>query len=61
MFKLEHNEAMVLLQLIEVSQFLGKDIPMIGKIIEKLQREAIKTQPPGEEWSEGQVISGGSG
>lgn len=50
MFKLEHNEALVLLQIIEVNQFAGKDVPMIAKLMDKLQREVVKTQPPGEEW-----------
>ena len=45
MLKLEHIEVNVLLQLIENSQFRGKDIPMIMKIIEKLQKESVKTQP----------------
>ena len=45
MFKLEHNEAMVLLQIIEATQFAGKDVPMLAKLIGKLQREAEKTAP----------------
>jgi hypothetical protein len=45
MLKLENIEVNVLLALIENSQFRGKDIPMIMKIIEKLQKESIKTQP----------------
>ena len=42
MLKLENIEVNVLLALIENSQFRGKDIPMIMKIIEKLQNEAVK-------------------
>jgi hypothetical protein len=45
MFKLEHNEALVLLQIVEANQFQGKDIPMIAKLIAKIQREAAKTAP----------------
>ena len=45
MFKLEHNEALVLLQIIEANQFGGKDVPMMAKLIGKLQREAQKTLP----------------
>ena len=45
MFKLEHNEALVLLQIIEANQFQGKDIPMMAKLIAKIQREAEKTAP----------------
>ena len=45
MFKLEHSEALVLLQIIEANQFSGKDIPMIAKLIAKIQREAEKTAP----------------
>ena len=50
MFKLEHQEALVLLQIIEANQFQGKDIPMLAKLIGKIQREIEKTQPPGDEW-----------
>ncbi len=45
MFKLEHNEALVLLQIVEATQFGGKDIPMMAKLIAKIQREAEKTAP----------------
>ena len=45
MFKLEHAEALVLLQIIEANSFGGKDIPMVAKLIGKLQREAAKTAP----------------
>ena len=45
MFKLEHQEAMVLLQIIEANSFSGKDIPMMAKLIAKIQREAKKTAP----------------
>tara|TARA_Y100001951_G_scaffold80817_1_gene68880 strand:- start:29 stop:181 length:153 start_codon:yes stop_codon:yes gene_type:complete len=42
MLKLENNEVNVLLAMIEVSTFQGKDIPVVAKIIEKLQNEAMK-------------------
>ena len=42
MLKLENGEVNVLLAMIEVSTFQGKDIPVIAKIIEKLQNEARK-------------------
>ena len=45
MLKLEHLEVNILLALIENSQFQGKDIPVMMKIIEKLQKESVKTQP----------------
>ena len=45
MFKLEHHEALVLLQMIEANQFQGKDIPMLAKLIGKIQREIEKTAP----------------
>ena len=49
MFKLEHNEALVLLQIIEATQFAGKDIPMLAKLMAKIQREAQKTAPQPDE------------
>ena len=57
MFKLEHDEAMVLLQIVEANTFSGKDIPMLAKLIGKLQRELQKTAPRTdedvtEEWQE---------
>ena len=58
MFKLEHQEAMVLLQIVEANSFQGKDIPMMAKLMGKLQREAQKTAPrpdedvTSEEWVE---------
>ena len=45
MFKLEHSEALVLLTIIEATQFGGKDVPMLAKLIAKIQREAEKTAP----------------
>ena len=45
MLKLEHLEVNILLALIENSSFSGKDIPLLMKIIEKLQKESVKTQP----------------
>ena len=58
MFKLEHDEALVLLQIVEANTFSGKDIPMLAKLIGKLQREMQKTAPRvdsdvTEEWEEG--------
>jgi hypothetical protein len=59
MFKLEHDEAVVLLQIVEANTFSGKDIPMLAKLIGKLQREMQKTAPRvdtdvTEEWQEPQ-------
>ena len=45
MLKLEHNECTILLSILEVTSFQGKDVPMLAKIIEKLQKEAVKTAP----------------
>ena len=45
MLKLEHLEVNILLSLIENSTFQGKDIPIMMKIIQKLQKESVKTQP----------------
>ena len=45
MFKLEHEEAIVLLQIIEANTFQGKDVQMLAKLIGKLQREMEKTAP----------------
>ena len=45
MFKLEHQEALVLLQIVEANQFSGKDIPMMAKLIAKIRREAEKPAP----------------
>ena len=42
MLKLESGEINVLLAMIEVATFQGKDIPILSTIIEKLQNEAIK-------------------
>ena len=58
MFKLEHDEALVLLQIVEANTFSGKDIPMLAKLIGKLQREMEKTAPREdtdvtEEWQDG--------
>ena len=63
MFKLEHQEAMVLLQIIEANQFGGKDIPMMAKLIAKIQREAKKTAPAPpedvtEEWVDPKTTGG---
>tara|TARA_R100000995_G_C3369350_1_gene70990 strand:- start:36 stop:188 length:153 start_codon:yes stop_codon:yes gene_type:complete len=40
--KLEMNEVIVLLTIIENATFTGKDIPVMSKIINKLQTEAKK-------------------
>ena len=45
MFKLEHEEAIVLLQIIEANTFQGNAVQMLGKLIGKLQREMKKTAP----------------
>ena len=45
MLKLEHMEVNIMLAMIESSQFQGKDIPIMAKIIEKLQKESIKLKP----------------
>ena len=45
MIKLEHSEAMMLLNIIEANQFSGKNIPALAKLIGKLQRELQKTAP----------------
>ena len=45
MLKLENNECNILLSILEVTSFQGKDVPMLAKIIEKLQKEALKTAP----------------
>jgi hypothetical protein len=57
MFKLEHNEALVLIQIVEANSFAGKDIEMIAKLLGKIKREAQKTAPRveadvTEEWSD---------
>ena len=43
--KLEANEVATLLQIIMMNKFEGKDIPMIAKIMEKLQKEMEKLAP----------------
>ena len=35
----------MLLTIIEATQFGGKDVPMLAKLIAKIQREAKKTAP----------------
>ena len=45
MMKMDLNEVMILLQIIEANQFQGKDIPVIAKLMEKLQKEAVKLTP----------------
>ena len=42
MLKMEAHEVNILLALIENNQFSGKDIPIMSKIIEKLQKESAK-------------------
>jgi len=42
MMKMELHEVNILLAMIEGGQFQGKDIPIMAKIIEKLQKESQK-------------------
>lgn len=42
MMKMELHEVNILLALIENNQFQGKDIPIMAKIIDKLQKESAK-------------------
>jgi len=42
MMKLELNEVIALLSIIEKATFTGKDIPIVSKIIHKLQTETKK-------------------
>jgi len=42
MLKLEGHEVNIMLSIIENNQFQGKDIPIMAKLIEKLQKESIK-------------------
>ena len=42
MMKLELNEVLVLLTIIENATFTGKDIPTMSRIIDKLQTETKK-------------------
>ena len=46
MMKMELHEVNILLAIIENTQFAGKDVPLIAGMIEKLQKESIKLQPP---------------
>ena len=45
MLKLELNEVAVLLQLVESSQFAGKDAELIYELLNKLKKEAKKLMP----------------
>ena len=45
MLKLELNEVAVLLQLLENSQFAGKDARIIAALLNKLTKEAEKLMP----------------
>ena len=45
MFKLEHHEALVLIQVIEANTFKGSDVEMLAKLLGKIRREASKTRP----------------
>lgn len=45
MMKIELHEVNILLAMIENTQFLGKDIPIMAKMIDKLQKESIKLTP----------------
>ena len=40
--KMELHEVNIMLAMIEAGQFQGKDIPIMSKIIEKLQNESQK-------------------
>ena len=42
MLKLEGHEVNIMLSIIENTQFQGKDIPIMAKLIEKFQKESIK-------------------
>ena len=42
MMKMELNEVVILLTIIENATFTGKDIPSMAGIIKKLQAEAVK-------------------
>ena len=47
----------MLLQILEATQFQGKDIPSVAKLMEKLMKEAKKTAPlnPNKDgWVDGQ-------
>ena len=45
MLKMEANEVATLIQIIMMNKFEGKDVPMIAKIMEKLQKEMEKLSP----------------
>jgi len=45
MLKLELNEVAILLQLLEGSQFAGKDAQLIADLLTKLTKEAKKLMP----------------
>ena len=51
MLKMEYNEVTTILAIIENGTFQGKDIPIMAKIVEKLQMEAKKL---GEKLTNGQ-------
>ena len=42
---MELHEVNILLAIIEANQFQGKDVPLIAKLIEKLQKESMKLSP----------------
>ena len=44
MIKLEMDEVAILLQIMMGSQYNGKDVIVVGKIVEKLQNELEKLQ-----------------
>ena len=45
MIKMELHEVNILLAIIEANQFQGKDVHLIAKLIEKLQKESMKLSP----------------
>ena len=45
MIKFELEEVVVLLSIIENSNFSGKDVMKVAKVIEKLQKEVEKLNP----------------
>ena len=49
MIKLEMDEVAILLQIMMGSQYNGKDVIVVGKIVEKLQNELEKLQ--GKNWN----------
>ena len=42
MLKMEYNEVVIMLSIIESAKFEGKDVPVMAEIIKKLQVETTK-------------------